>query len=183
MLTMAKPGKRKRAVDVPTGEEIKTRRRAGAVEFYDENAGRWIAVPTVPGLLDRLRSEGKIGEDEFQAGVRFAIRFEAAGLGVHYGSIALDAIRVDGGGKWQEPIGGSEMARAEVEAALAHVGRFGAQCLEWLIGRNEGIAEFTWRLRSNGRLIHERAVQFALECALGGLASFYARERRFGEGR
>lgn len=183
MLTMAKPGKRKRVADVPANENVKTRRKAGAVEFYDENAGRWIAVPTVPSLLDRLRSEEKIGEDLFQAGVRFAVRFQAAGLGVRYGSIAMDAIRVDGGGKWMEPIGGSERARSEVEAALEHVGPFGADCLAWLIGMDESITAFTWRLRSNGRLIHERAVQFALECALGSLASFYARERRYGEGR
>lgn len=180
---MAKATKHRDAAAIPTGVEVKLRRKAGSVEFYDEKAGRWIAVPTVPGLLDRLRSEGKIGEDEFQAGVRFAIRFHAAGLGVHYGAIAYDAIRVDGGGVWQEPLNGSEQARREIEAALEHVGRFGGQCLEWVIGMGEGVEAFAWRLRSNGKIINDRAVQSVLETALGALASFYRAERRWGEGR
>lgn len=183
MLAMTKPGKRKAPIEIPTDDKVKLRRKAGAVEFYDEKAGKWIAVPTVPSLLDRLRSDGKITDEEFQAGVRFSVRFEAAGLGVHYGAIAYDAIRVDGGGVWQEPIGGSDIARSEVEAALAHVGRFGADCLAWLIGMDEEIGRFVWRCRGGGKLIHERAVQFALETALGSLASFYRRERRHGEGR
>lgn len=183
MLTMAKATKMRSAVAVPIGDDVKLRRKAGAVEFYDEKQHLWIAVPTVPSLLDRLRSEGKINDDEFQAGVRFAIRFELAGLSVHYGAIAYDAIRVDGGGVWQEPLGGSEVARAEIEAALAHVGRFGAECLAWLIGMGEGIEAFAWRCRSAGKLIHERAVQYALETALGSLASFYKGERRYGDGR
>lgn len=182
MLTMAKPGKRRAPIMLPDGE-VKTRRRAGAVEVYDKHEGRWIAIPTVPGLLDRMRNEGKISEDEFQAGVRFSARFEAAGLGVHYGAIAYDAIRVDGGGVWQEPIGGSEIARAEIINALEYVGGFGGECLYWLLGFHESIADFTWRCRGAGRLIHERAVQFALQVALGSLNSFYARERRHGEGR
>lgn len=184
MPTMAKATKRKPPIEViPTDDRVKLRRRAGAVEFYDEKAGKWLAVETVPSLLDRLRMEGKITDDEFQAGVRFSLRFEAAGLGVHYGAIAFDAIRVDGGRVWQEPINGSAIARAEVEAALAHVGRFGADCLAWLIGMDEGIEAFTWRCRSGGRLIHIRAVQHVLVGALGALASFYRAERRHGEGR
>ena len=85
MLAMAKATNMRRAVAIPTEDKVKLRRRAGAVEFYDEKAGRWVAVPTVPGLLDRLRSESKIDDEEFQAGVRFSMRFEAAGLGVPVG--------------------------------------------------------------------------------------------------
>lgn len=183
MLTMAKAIKHRACVELPTDDRVKLRRKAGAVEFYDEKAGRWIAVPTVPGLLDRLRDEGKIGEEEFQSGVRFAVRFHAAGLSVHYGAIAYDAIRVDGGGIWQEPIGGSEIAKAEIEAALEHVGRPAADCLTWLIGMGEDIGAFVWRCRANGKPVHERAVQHMLCIALGALASFYRRERRCGEGR
>lgn len=180
MLTMAKATKMRSAVAVPTGDDVKLRRKAGAVEFYDEKQHLWIAVPTVPSLLDRLRSEGKINDDEFQAGVRFAIRFELAGLSVHYGAIAYDAIRVDGGGVWQEPINGSAIARAEIDDALEHVGSFGAVCLTWLIGMGESIDAFVWRCRGNGRAIHERAVQHVLALALGALASFYRRQRRYG---
>ena len=183
MLTMAKATKQRASVELPTDEKVKLRRKAGAVEFYDEKSGKWIAVPTVPGLLDRLRDEGKIGEEDFQAGVRFAVRFHVAGLGVHYGAIAYDAIRVDGGGVWQEPLGGSEQARREVAAALDHVGAFGAECLRWLIGMGESIDKFVWRCRGNGRPIHERAVQHVLSMALGALTSFYRAERRHGEGR
>lgn len=183
MLTMAKATKKRSSVELPTDEKVKLRRKAGAVEFYDEQQHKWIAVPTVPGLLDRLRSESKISEEEFQAGVRFAVRFEVAGMGAHYGAIAYDAIRVDGGGAWCEPIGGSDIARKEIGAALEHVGAFGAECLRWLIGMGESIDAFVWRCRANGRAIHERAVQHALAVALGSLTSFYRAERRWGEGR
>lgn len=178
MLTMAKATKRRSAVAIPTDDKVKLRRRAGAVEFYDEKQAAWIAVPTVPSLLDRLREENKISDEEFQAGVRFSIRFEIAGLGVRYGAIAYDAIRVDGGGVWQEPIGGSDEARREIARALDHVGGFGAHCLEWMLGRDESIDAFVWRCRSNGRSIHERAVQHVLVTALGSLASHYRREQR-----
>lgn len=163
------------AKHAPAAQPVaRVRTRAGFRQVWDPETKGWIEYRvSAPSLLDALLRDERIDADEFRAGLRFQNSFERAQLGPRYGTIALDAIRVDGGGKWHEPIGGSETARREIEAALEYVNGRGAESLLWLLGMGESVSAFTMRLRSAGRLVHERAVPFMLIVALGALVSFY----------
>lgn len=183
MLTMAKFKKPSAQPVARDADEVKTRRRGGRLEFFDKHQNRWIERKVVPSLLDRLARDGSITDEEFSAGVRFNVSFEMAGLGPRYGSIGLDAIIVDGGKAWNEPIGGSTFARAEIDAACDYIGGFGADCLRWVIGMGETIDAFAMRCRAAGRRVEARSVGDVLCTALGTLARYYRRERRHGEGR
>lgn len=155
-----------------------------SVEIDDlDHDGHKVRVFRRASLLRRLHDAKRISDSERAAGERFESQFEVAGLGPRYGSIQPDAIIVDGGRQWAEPMGGSAIARAEIDAALAHVGEFAADCLAWLLGHGEALEAYARRCRANGRFIEERALQFVLIAALGALDSFYRNERRHGEGR
>jgi hypothetical protein len=167
---------------VGAGERVRV--APGRRAIWDEAAlnaegrrGAWVDYPVSETLLDRMLDDGRIGGDEFRAGLRFQAVFAYAGLTARPVTTQPDPIKIDGG-KWREPIGGSLDALAEIEAALDHVGPYGGLVLTWMLGHGETVEAFVWRCRSSGLTTGPGHVQHILRVALGALVAFYDRRAR-----
>jgi len=129
-------------------------------------------------LLARMHNEGKITDEEVEAGDRFHLEFRRASLG-DLRAAAVDRVRIENRRPGFEITPSAEHFRRriwDVLAALGGVDAPPASCLYHVIGAEETLKDWALR-RYTVRRISEHQAPGVLIGALSCLAAYYTRTR------